>query len=795
MASKKKIINVEIKPELSGIRNLNNEISKMRSELDEATDAKHIDKLNKELGKTEKQVVDINEAVKKVGIGKKFEDAFDDLAPLSSRLGELEDQMYELAFAGKADSEAFRELQQEAVKMRQTIIETDKQVDILADNKGMSVFSDGIGQVGASMARLDFETASKQATSLAGAAGKISFGSAMKSMKQFGSTIMQLGKAILMNPLFLLAAVIAAVGYAVYKLLDALGVIKVIFEAVGKAIGWVVQQLKNFLDWLGLTNYAEQDAAEKSAKSAERRAKAYETASKRITQALDTEIKLAELAGESTEALEKKKLEVTEATTEKQVEALRARFKAEKIKQEMTHEEMVELRQQLEEKKLLHKKSIDDLKIFGAEEAAERRDAIIRDKKAKAELAGDTIKAQTIQLKKERDLALRNEKLTQNEILLIKKQFNDEVAELEEADRAERYAKWKAWKDNRVSTERLIQDIETDLLEDGIDKELQANNYKFDRLIEDTKRDETINQKERLRLVELYGKQRTEAEAQLREKNRLAEADAKLKEKEQAQTDLDKLTAWYAKKDALERSLIQDQYEKEKAERTAQFEDRIATLEAEGLLTNAIELKIKKKLQNDLDAIDKKANDEKKAADAKSIADAKSLSEAKANMAVQGLQLVASVAELFADKSETAARVAFNVQKAASIAQATMDGYKAVISTYANAPGGVVLKGIQAGIAGAFAAVQIANIAKTKFEGGGAGASGVASAGSSAVGGGGAQQAQTPNLELFGQANNLNTFFQPEGQEQGQTVQAVISLDQLSTSQDKASQIFESGLL
>ena len=164
-------------------------------------------------------------------------------------------------------------------------------------------------------------------------------------------------------------------------------------------------------------------------------------------------------------------------------------------------------------------------------------------------------------------------------------------------------------------------------------------------------------------------------------------------------------------------------------------------------------------------------------------------------MAIDGLALVAGAAELFSEKSERAAKIAFNLQKASGIAQATIDGYRAVLSAYAQTPGGVVLKSIAAAIAGGFSAIQIANIAKTRFEGGGGGASGVSSSASAGGGTVPAATAQTPSLELFGQANGLNTFFEPEGEEQTQTIQAVVSLDQLDTSKDKQAQIFENGLL
>jgi hypothetical protein len=70
-------------------------------------------------------------------------------------------------------------------------------------------------------------------------------------------------------------------------------------------------------------------------------------------------------------------------------------------------------------------------------------------------------------------------------------------------------------------------------------------------------------------------------------------------------------------------------------------------------------------------------------------------------------------------ESEALAKKQFQINKAFNLATATADGYKAVISTFASTPGGVVIKSIAAGIAGVFAAAQIAKIASSKFEGGG----------------------------------------------------------------------------
>jgi hypothetical protein len=68
-------------------------------------------------------------------------------------------------------------------------------------------------------------------------------------------------------------------------------------------------------------------------------------------------------------------------------------------------------------------------------------------------------------------------------------------------------------------------------------------------------------------------------------------------------------------------------------------------------------------------------------------------------------------------EAEALAKKQFNVNKAFSLASATIDGYKSVVSTFAATPGGLAVKTIAAGIAGVFAAAQIAKIAGSKYEG------------------------------------------------------------------------------
>jgi hypothetical protein len=143
-------------------------------------------------------------------------------------------------------------------------------------------------------------------------------------------------------------------------------------------------------------------------------------------------------------------------------------------------------------------------------------------------------------------------------------------------------------------------------------------------------------------------------------------------------------------------------------------------------------------------------------------------------LSIQGLNLIASIAEMNAGEDKKRQRRAFNIKKAANIASATMDGYNAVLSTFADTKGGVVLKSIAATLAGGFAALQIAGIAKTKFDGGESASGGFNSSTPSGNGGG----AITPNFNVVG-SSGMNQL----AQIQQQPIQAYVVSGEVTSAQ------------
>ena len=191
---------------------------------------------------------------------------------------------------------------------------------------------------------------------------------------------------------------------------------------------------------------------------------------------------------------------------------------------------------------------------------------------------------------------------------------------------------------------------------------------------------------------------------------------------------------------------------------------------------NAFRLSEQQKYNNEVDAelkrlkdiADKKRLDED-AAEKLKQENLKKAKEQEVQLTLQGLQTIQSLADAFAGKSQESQKRAFQIKKAASLAQATIETYQAAQSAYASqmtipTPDAPIRANIAAAIAIASGLARVAVIAKTKFEGGGAvatGGGGGGNLGSFSQGGGG-----QPPQGLT--AQNTVTQLNPDGSVAGQ---------------------------
>jgi cell shape-determining protein MreC len=153
----------------------------------------------------------------------------------------------------------------------------DKMKDV---NETVAIFSGGtkfeqagtaLKQVGDNLLNLDFAGASEKAKTLVEITKGMSFKGATEGLKDLGKTFLQLGKALLSNPLFLIAAVIVAIGVAIMAVLKHFGVLQKVLNVIKDVVQKVIDVFYALTDAIGLTNHAEEEKAKKNEENHKKR--------------------------------------------------------------------------------------------------------------------------------------------------------------------------------------------------------------------------------------------------------------------------------------------------------------------------------------------------------------------------------------------------------------------------------------------------------------------------------------------------------------------------------------------
>jgi hypothetical protein len=271
----------------------------------------------------------------------------------------------------------------------------------------------------------------------------------------------------------------------------------------------------------------------------------------------------------------------------------------------------------------------------------------------------------------------------------------------------------------QIDITRKLKDDELSILEDGFDKEMALLNEKRKREKED--------------------------------------AEKQFKEGVLKKEDYNKLLASIDSTYEADRKKI---YEKDTSEQIKARDYNIENLIASKIKEGDIEIEAAgKKIE-----LDKKTNEE-------IAANQKRINDAKIGAAKDTLQVISNLTELFAGKSKAQQKKAFQVQKAVSIAGATIDTYKAAASALKDSPAPFNYIAMAAVITAGL--LNVKKIASQKFEGGGA-----SGGGGGASGGGGAAATMTPQFNVVGN-NGINQL----AQLQQQPVQAYVVSGEVTTAQ------------
>lgn len=133
---------------------------------------------------------------------------------LKAQLKELKAELATL----DPNSEAFIEGTQRAGELADKIKDVNERVAAQTSGSGFEKLGNTFGLLTEDLANLDFEGVAEKAKAFEAIASRMSMKEMIGGLKNAGSALINMGKAILANPIFLLAAVALAVGVALYKL-------------------------------------------------------------------------------------------------------------------------------------------------------------------------------------------------------------------------------------------------------------------------------------------------------------------------------------------------------------------------------------------------------------------------------------------------------------------------------------------------------------------------------------------------------------------------------------------------
>ena len=237
-----------------------------------------------------KEVSDLNESLKKsekaYGDNQREVGNYDKgIQGLKAELKALKSQMVGL----DAGSEEYQQASEKAGELGDKIKEVNENVKASSGGTGFEKLSNNLGLVKDDLMNLDFAGVSEKMKQMAVISKGMTFKEVIGGLKNMGSSLISLGRAILANPLFLMVGAIVA----------------------------IVGALKMWSDYSAEQAVKAQD---KHTKALERNIETIKTQQKTLERSQELELKRAELEGKNATELGKIKLKQLSETNKKQIE-------------------------------------------------------------------------------------------------------------------------------------------------------------------------------------------------------------------------------------------------------------------------------------------------------------------------------------------------------------------------------------------------------------------------------------------------------------------------------------------
>jgi len=354
----------------------------------------------------------------------KFDEVYGEVLPLTGAIGELEDQLYEMAKAGLQGTKEFEAVAQEAGRLKKVVSEVDMQVDALSmttANKlggalggvtaGFELAQGAMGALGAESEHIE-EALLKVQSAMAMAQGVQGIKEAIPAFKSMGGAALKaLGSikgAVMATGIGLLAVAVGLVASNWDKIKESTEKASTSFNDYlnsgtkgAKALKWYLDALVYPIT-LAIKAYREIKDAILGTSDASRKVEAVqrEIHQKRVSQlekerdtakkvgeatltSIDKEIALRAAAGESTLKLEKRKQEAIMETSRQALQGLVQEVKARLALGGVTKEEAENLKKLIEDNKKAYADAAQNLKLIDVQakkEASDRNKEAIKER-------------------------------------------------------------------------------------------------------------------------------------------------------------------------------------------------------------------------------------------------------------------------------------------------------------------------------------------------------------------------------------------------------------------------------
>jgi len=639
--------------------------------------------------------IDTKKAVKSMEeLGGSFEYVYGEIDPLSTKISEMEDRLYEMAGAGDTSSAEFKNLTQEVGRMKKVIIDTDLAVDgmsqTVAQNLGGALngvtgaFALGTGAMGAMGVESEKveEMLLRVQSAMAISQGIQSIREAIPSFKALGTVI---AKTAIGQKALNVAQAAGAIGMKILNAvmnLNPVFLMVTAFAALGAAIAYFATQ--------------SHDAAEKQEQ--------LNAAMQRTEELIDETARKAKESSNQKIAL----------------------LQLEKGKEKEVHEEKLKLLKIEEQERLRQMIALTkgEKELFASKERARKQGDI--------DLANEITKEIEANREKYKELEKRNKEYNNKKTLQNETFAKEEKARIEQ-EKSENKAKYDTFLQNkkdyeakRLAATREIEAIELALLQDTEFKAIEVLNAAARIKEQDILSSTSYTEEEKEKLIKGYEAIRVAEEQRIRDEYLVKEQEQQDKIKElKAQAILPPPEMPLPEEDVevVAEELkgefwlgVREKWRKKDEESNEEYINRLNDM-GQSHLNNVMQgLQAIMDLSNAstelaLTNIDLEYESRLKAAEGNAEA-TKSLENQK------------EAAE------EAARKKGFERSKKLQLTMAVITGIQGVMAAFtagsSMGPAGVVMGPLMAALAAVTAGVNIAKIARTKYEGGGGGGGGSA---------------------------------------------------------------------